>query len=366
MALCVILTFRTAPPTLPCMDPDGTQSTTGPLYLRAGEDWIVPAPLGRALAWIMDAAASIVITLSLHRFGGDLFLNAFGPESFIGQTLATSFWFIGGFGYWVIMPSWTGATPAKMLFNLRIVPVRPEPLTPLQVIMREVVGQAAMIATAGIGFVLAVRDLQGRGPNDRAAGTRLIQFTSSRPELYRVQDLQPSDETDTFVSWALQEALPVASAAGAGTDSGSGPDAAAAAAAGHAETTAAAADTTVPATGTPPLVPSPPPRRSTANLYGRTAEETAFERRQKAALGPTVAESAAALQRTARLVDEGQLMPKVLERKRAEFIEALTTLQLGDDPNDAVRAVIDLGRAGVLEREQLERARDILKERLGG
>jgi len=343
-------------------------SADGPLYLYEGEDWTVPAPLPRVLAWLLDAFASVIITLSLHRFLGTALLNMFGIDSIPGMILANSFWFIGGFGYWVVMPAWTGATPAKILFNLRVVSIRPEPLTPMQVILREVLGHAAMIATAGVGFVLAVRDPLGRGPNDRAADTRLIQFTSSRTELYLIQDLQLTGERDTLVSYAVNRV------SGPDDDTGESdaPDAAAGAAtdtgAAAVEDPAGSADDTAGMTGgkAPAFAPSKPLSRPTTSVYAREKAETAFERRQKAARGPTVEEISEALRRTAALVAEGQLMPKVLARKRLDFIEQLARVQLGDDPKTAVQTIIALGREGILEREQLEQARDILKARLSG
>ncbi len=328
------------------MNPTDPETASGPLFLRRGEDWDIPQPLARILAWTMDAVASVVITLCLYRFVGGFLLNVFDHDSFLGLTLANSLWFIGGLGYWVITPAWSGATPAKMLFNLRIVPLAEAPLTPVQIVMREVLGHAAMIASAGLGFLAALRDPDGRGPNDRIAGTRLIQFTASRPELYRIQDLQAApEEVDTYVSYTVQvlEAPPASPGAPEPAPPGA-PD-------------------------SPPTPSSTHPQaaarsRPGESFYARQGAGTAWERKQQAALGPTVAEISEALHRTAGLVRDGQLMPKVLERKRTEFIEQLARVRLGDDPTAAVRAVVELGRAGILEREQLELARDILKKRL--
>ncbi|MFC1530563.1 hypothetical protein ACFL6R_07650, partial [Gemmatimonadota bacterium] len=100
------------------------------------------------------------------------------------------------------------------------------------------------------------------------------------------------------------------------------------------------------------------------SLYARPAAETAYERRLRAAQGPTVLDLAEALRRTAELVQQGQLMEKVLDRKRQDFLDQLGRIDLSASPAEAVRIIIELGREGVLTRDELIAARDILQKRL--
>jgi len=57
-------------------------------------------------------------------------------------------------------------------------------------------------------------------------------------------------------------------------------------------------------------------------------------------------------------------MPKVLERKRREFIEQMEKVHLGPDPQQTVRLLIALGRDHILSREELQQVHAILKRRL--
>jgi hypothetical protein len=83
----------------------------------------------------------------------------------------------------------------------------------------------------------------------------------------------------------------------------------------------------------------------------------------RAARGPGIPEQIEALRRTAKLVEEGSLMTKFLDRKKAEFIEQLGRADLGPDPQETIRAVAALARDAILSREELEQARDVLRAR---
>lgn len=281
--------------------------------IEPGVDFI-PAPLpARILAYILDLLASVVITLSLHRFVGGFLLNIFGHDSLFGLTLATSFWFIGSLGYWVVVPATTGATPGKMLFHLRIVSNNTKPLNFSQIILREVIGHAANVVTLGLGFLSATQNNEQRGLNDRIAGTRLIQFTSAHPELYKVQDLCIREDGKIA---AYEEQL-------------------------------------IGVTGS--VTESEAPQQTT---------QDEIELRKRVALGPSLEELAATLRRTAVLVSEGQLMPKVLDRKREDFIEQIGRVDLGEKPEKVIETIVALGKEGLLTRENLEKALDVLRNRL--
>ena len=106
----------------------------------------------------------------------------------------------------------------------------------------------------------------------------------------------------------------------------------------------------------------PPP--ATGSLYARPAAETAFERKQRAARGPTVLDLAEALRRTAELVAQGQLVQKVLDKKRLDFVAQMERIDLSEAPTESIRIVVELGREGLLTRDELETVRDILQNRL--
>ena len=75
-------------------------------------------------------------------------------------------------------------------------------------------------------------------------------------------------------------------------------------------------------------------------------------------------ELAEALRRTAELVRQGQLMQKVLDRKRQDFVGQMVRIDLNEAPAESIRIVVELGREGLLTRDQLETVRDILQKRL--
>ncbi len=328
-------------------EPDKKVSGT-PLQIVEGVDFHPAPPITRFLAYVMDAAASGAIGLALHRFLGTWLLNAMGNDSYIGMTLNTSLWFMTILGYWVVIPAVTGATPAKMLFQMRIISEVPGPVTLVQILQREILGHAATILSLGMGFLfLSTRDEKNRALNDRLSETRLIHFSSPRPELYKVQDLHADTTDGIWLSYEVEggtgtisvpgrrSTVPAAAVAPVTADasvSGEGdhieamaaPEvedtAAAPASPGVGDITAAPAaavvDDTTAVPAAPDVPPVPPPK--TGSLYARPATETAYERRQRAAKGPTVLDMAEALRRTAELVRQGQLMEKVLDRKRQE------------------------------------------------
>jgi len=369
---------------------------TVPLRLEPGVDFH-PAPLPtRILAYLLDLAASVIITFALYRFGGLLLLRLMGGDTFIAQTFSQSMLFIGGLGYWVVLPLTTGATPAKMLFHLRIVPDVGKPLGPTQVILREVIGHVATVTSLGVGFLIAARDPHLRGLNDLLAGTRIIQLTPPRPELYRIHDLRTVDMEGTLVSddarvveevrvqkvgegleRSVEEVIPaeeIVEIAGqevtiseeevaeiAGQEAAISEVEPAIEMAAEIAGQEAAVSEVEPAIEKTAEIAQPP----VSSLYVRPAGETAQERKMRAARGPTIEELATALRRTAVLVEEGQLMPKVMDRKREDFVDQIKTTDLGDSSVEAVKIIVALGKEGLLTREELEQVYDILRNRLG-
>lgn len=346
-----------------------------------GVDFVPAAPVTRLLAWLLDAAASVVITLALYRFVGEVLHELLGYGSFMGRTLELSFAFMGVLGYWGVVPAYTGSSPGRMLFGLRIVPERGRPLGLEQVLLHEILGPVVTAATAGLGFLSATRDPGGRTLADRLAGVRTIQFTPPRNDLYQVQDLR----TDPVTGHLVSETLGLSGTAVADPAVGPAPGAAvvpARTAAGpsmleETEPAEPPSETPVPgprsparspAAGAPPSADAdrrpPATPRTGGTLYARPEGETAYERRMRAAQGPGLAELAAALRNTAALVEAGTIMPKVLERKRREFVAQTEKAHLGSDPQEAVRLLIALGRDHILSREELQQVHAILKRRL--
>ncbi len=314
---------------------EATPAPGVPSALEPGSDF-VPAPATtRMVAWVLDLVASVVITLTLYRFLGGAVLRALGPDSFFGRTLELSFLFMGVLGYWGVVPAATGSTPGRMLFGLRMVPERDRPIGLAQVLLHELVGPLATVATFGLGFLSAGRDPYGRTLADRLAGLRTVQFTPPRPEVYRVQDLTADPATGRLHSTELGMPPEPAAPLPAESPGEEGPD---------------------------PSRSDPLPVGGT--LYARPKGETAWERKQRAARGPGVPELAEALRNTARLVNEGTIMPKVLERKRSDFVERMRTVDLGADPREAVQTIIRLGHDRILSREELQAVHEILKRRL--
>jgi hypothetical protein len=220
-----------------------------------------------------------------------------------------------------------------------------------------------MALTLGLGFLIAARDPRLRALNDRISGTRLIRFTIPRPELYRVQDLRTVDREGTLQSESAasfaRETTAVESGEYEQVDSDS------------VETEPAIEATDIAAPQAETAGDTLQTEQTGANavdkgsLYVRPAEETAHERKMRAALGPTVEDLATALRRTAAMVAEGQLTQKVLDRKREDFVEKMKSANLGETPTEAVKTIVELGKEGLLTRFELEEVTNILRKRLG-
>jgi len=317
----------------------------------------------RIIAYLLDLAASVIITAALYRFVGQALFRLFEGYLFLAQTFSNSMLFFGSLGYWVFVPLATGSTPGKMLFHMKVVPESRKPVGPAQVVLREVIGHAVNALTLGVGFLMASRDPRLRGLNDRLAGTRLIQFTSPRPELYRIQDLCTIDEEGTLQSESavalevFEAALEGAPESQAVTELDTAPGVESPAIdegpAPEAEAQAAAQQQ-----------PTPEKEAVIGSLYTRPTGETAYERRLRAAKGPTIEELATALRRTAEMVADGQLMQKVLDRKREDFVQQVKTAELGEPPAESVGIIVELGKDGILTRSELEEVRDTLRKRL--
>jgi len=77
------------------------------------------------------------------------------------------------FGYFTLFHFLTGQTPGKMLFDLRVESANGTPLQFSQAFLRSIGGLFAMLP-CGFGYLSIVFNRQGRGWNDRFAGSRLV------------------------------------------------------------------------------------------------------------------------------------------------------------------------------------------------
>ncbi len=316
-----------------------------PLQLKSGVDYRPAPSILRILAYVMDLAASVLITLALYTYIGLLLRNALSGNPFLANSISQSMYFIGGFGYWVAVPLAMGATPAKMLFRMRIIPEAKIPISPTQIILREIIAHILTVLTLGIGFLIALRDETRRGLNDRLAKTRLVRFTSPHPELYRVQDLCVVDKDGTLQSRKAGkfQSIEVFDSA-----------------------TVEPIDEPIVEPIDEPIeeIPSPADSLEGRSLYARQTDETVYERKIRAAMGPTIQEFSSALRRTAEMVEEGQLTQKVLDRKREDFVQKIRTVDLGVPPDDSIKEIIELGKSGLLTPKELAEVLKILRERL--
>lgn len=320
------------------------EKRSGPLL--EGREWVTPLPIPRAMAWIMDALASIVITLSLHRGVWILTSRLMEDGAFMTRTFTLSTWFIGFLGYWVVVPTATGGMPGMIMNRLRIVSESGKPLGLTQVVLRQVIGFIANAGTLGLGLFQAFRDPHVRSLADRIAGTRLVQFTIPLPEVYRAQDLVLDAERGILSSeiWFPLGGDGTAGARESGGDLEDG------------------VQREQPEMGAYGPGPRPAgPSRST--LYARPTGESAWERKQRAARGPGPSDLGEALRNTARLVADGSLMQKVLDRKVEEFKEAMQTVSLEEGNAHAVQVLLGLHRDGILTKDDLKDLHGILKAR---
>jgi uncharacterized RDD family membrane protein YckC len=77
------------------------------------------------------------------------------------------------FGYFMLFHFLTGQTPGKMFLRLRVEAVDGAPLLFSQAFLRSVGGLLSLLA-AGVGFLCIFFDPEGRGWNDRLAGSRVV------------------------------------------------------------------------------------------------------------------------------------------------------------------------------------------------
>ena len=98
------------------------------------------------------------------------------PDPTLVLRLSTPYFlilFLGCFGYFTVFHLFFGQTPGKLLFGLGVETLDGAPLSLAQAFLRSVGGLAAL-SLGGLGYASILCDAEGRGWNDRLAGTRVV------------------------------------------------------------------------------------------------------------------------------------------------------------------------------------------------
>jgi uncharacterized RDD family membrane protein YckC len=154
----------------PADDDAGEEALPGPLVAR----------LAASIADLLLLAAVFLLFLVL----GQWLMHPDGADGLLPPTttllrLSTPYFlilFTISFGYFTFFHFLLGQTPGKMLFGLGVESLRGVPLTLSQSFLRSA-GGLASLCLAGAGFAAALFDDEGRGWNDRLAGSRVVTWT---------------------------------------------------------------------------------------------------------------------------------------------------------------------------------------------
>jgi uncharacterized RDD family membrane protein YckC len=138
------------------------------------------APLaGRLLAVLLDAGL-LTATLALFVVAGEYLRRGEGvfawpnPQDLAAHTGPYFLVFFGlAFGYFSLFHYLGGQTPGKMACKLLVVDLSGEPLQLSQVFLRSVGGLICLLP-AGLGFCSVLFNREGRGWNDRLAGSVVV------------------------------------------------------------------------------------------------------------------------------------------------------------------------------------------------
>lgn len=138
------------------------------------------APLvGRLLAMLLDTGL-LAATLALFVLAGEYLRRGQGvftwpqPQDLSAQAGPYFLVFFGlAFGYFTMFHYLGGQTPGKMASKLLVVDLDGEPLQLSQAFLRSVGGLVCLLP-AGLGFCSALFNREGRGWNDRLAGSVVV------------------------------------------------------------------------------------------------------------------------------------------------------------------------------------------------
>jgi uncharacterized RDD family membrane protein YckC len=122
------------------------------------------SPLLRLYAWLIDAAAIVMLVMVIGRLSRGAFFSAAAAPQDIVLFLA---YFIVPTGIW-------GRTLGKWVAGIVVIDEHGRPPGVAAAIPREVAWKALAIGSAGLGILWAVFDKERRGLHDRLAGTWVV------------------------------------------------------------------------------------------------------------------------------------------------------------------------------------------------
>jgi uncharacterized RDD family membrane protein YckC len=93
------------------------------------------------------------------------------------------------FGYFTFFHYLTGQTPGKMAFGLRVERQQGGDLLFSQAFLRSVGGLISLL-TVGAGYLLIPLNREGRGWNDRLAGSRVVRRSGRQKEAENKADFE--------------------------------------------------------------------------------------------------------------------------------------------------------------------------------
>lgn len=97
------------------------------------------------------------------------------------------------FGYFTLFHFLAGQTPGKMVANMRVETCSGEDLAFSQAFMRSV-GGLVQLLPAGLGYLSVILHKEGRGWNDRLAGTQLVDLKNLPDEEDEIEESEEPDE----------------------------------------------------------------------------------------------------------------------------------------------------------------------------
>ncbi|HEX8069122.1 MAG TPA: RDD family protein [Pyrinomonadaceae bacterium] len=151
--------------------------TSGESVVLAGREARAPFAL-RCGAWLVDYVVVVGIaacaTLVARMFGGGSRAagDALMDTGFVIALAASALNF-------VVLPGLAGRTVGKWLTGLRIERRDGEPVSFLRALLRHTVGYLATLLTAGLGFLVAGFNREGRALHDLIAGTVVVRDTGA-------------------------------------------------------------------------------------------------------------------------------------------------------------------------------------------
>ena len=172
------------PPDLEPADLEPEPDLVDPAPTAGAEDDRVSAPLvGRLGALLADLLLLGAVLAGFLLLGQRLLEPGYSgllPDPALILRLSTPYFllfFLGCFCYFTLFHLLLGQTPGKMLFGLGVESLDGSSLSPAQAILRSAGGLAAL-CLGGLGYASVLFDVEGRGWNDRLAGTRVVSWPS--------------------------------------------------------------------------------------------------------------------------------------------------------------------------------------------